>query len=252
MKNILIYTIIISIFSFNSFAQKTKVSRIDEKIGSSPKDPDSLIEAKSGSTLTIKSYRVEEKINSRFGGSTIIYEVTDLKLINNNDLGPNNTRVITPLYKDEEQPSNKHKSNRNKIEPININLTTQKLTEVKVPIQNQLKIDIKELLDQYDTQKTSDNSKITKKYVYIHLIKTYEKIAAKGYKSIEIFQKLGDTYFFDEQYSKAAKWYRELFEMTTNLEPEYYDHYIHSLTVIGEKEKANEIKKKRQELFGAN
>lgn len=254
MKNIFIYIIMISIFSFHSFAQKTKVSPIDDKIGTSQKNPDSLIEVKSTSSVTIKSYRVEENINMKFGGSTMTYEVTDLNLINKYDLGPNNTRVITPRYKEVDQPvqENKKITTINEIEPIDVNRTIPNFKDSKIPIQNQLKITIKELLKPSEEKKVTDSTKSAKKYVYVHLIKTYERIAEKGYKSVEIFQKLGDTYFFDEQYEKAAKWYGELFAMNTNLGSEYYDRYAYSLKATGQKEKASEIIKKRNQLFGFN
>ncbi|MES2573748.1 MAG: hypothetical protein V4572_02285 [Bacteroidota bacterium] len=248
MKNIFIYIII---FSFHSFAQKTKESGIDKQLGNTQKDPDTLIEGKSVSTVTIKSYRVEENINMKFGGSTMTYEVTDLNLVNQSDLGPNNTRVITPRYKDigqsDTNQADKKIVAKNTIEPINLNFK-----EAKFPIEYQLKTTIKESSKPYEADKVIDSTQKSKKYVYIHLIKTYERIAAKGYKSIEIFQKLGDTYFYDEQYTKAAKWYGELFAMTTNLDSEYYDRYAYSLKVIGEKDKAGEIIKKRNQLFGFN
>ena len=40
---------------------------------------------------------------------------------------------------------------------------------------------------------------------------------------------------------KAAKWYGELFAMTTDLDAIYYDQYAKSLYAIGENEKANYI-----------
>ena len=64
----------------------------------------------------------------------------------------------------------------------------------------------------------------------------------KGTKSIEIFQKLGDAYFFESDYVKAVKWYSELFKMTTNLESEYFERYAYSLRALGNTAKAEEIK----------
>ncbi len=60
------------------------------------------------------------------------------------------------------------------------------------------------------------------------------------------------AYFCDGEYAKAAKWYRELFKMTTSLDSEYYDRFLYSLATIGEKDKANEIIKKRNQLSGMN
>lgn len=79
------------------------------------------------------------------------------------------------------------------------------------------------------------------RYAYVDAIKTYERIAAKGYKSVEMFQKLGNAYYFNAELEKAAKWYGELFAMTQDVEPEYYYRYSQSLKSIGEYGKADEM-----------
>ncbi len=81
-------------------------------------------------------------------------------------------------------------------------------------------------------------------YDYIDAIKTYEKVAEKGYKSVDMFQKIGNSYYFNAELDKAAKWYGELFAMTSDLEPEYFYRYAQSLKSIGENDKANEIMEK--------
>jgi outer membrane protein OmpA-like peptidoglycan-associated protein/tetratricopeptide (TPR) repeat protein len=78
-------------------------------------------------------------------------------------------------------------------------------------------------------------------YAYIDAIKTYERVAEKGYKSADMFQKLGNAYYFNAEYDKAARWYGELFAMTSDLEPEYYYRYGQSLKAIGQNDKANEM-----------
>jgi TolA-binding protein len=84
--------------------------------------------------------------------------------------------------------------------------------------------------------------KINDKYAYVDVIKTYERIAEKGYKSVDLFKKLGDSYYHNAELDKAEKWYCELFAMnTTDLEPEYYYQYAMSLKYIGQNDKANEI-----------
>lgn len=80
-----------------------------------------------------------------------------------------------------------------------------------------------------------------KKYVYVDVIKTYERVAEKGYKSIDMFQKLGNSYYSNTELDKAARWYCELFAMTTNFESVYYYRYAESLKSIGQNEKAKEI-----------
>ncbi|MFV8328454.1 flagellar motor protein MotB [Flavobacterium sp. ZS1P14] len=84
--------------------------------------------------------------------------------------------------------------------------------------------------------------KINDKYAYVDVIKTYERVAEKGYKSVDLFKKLGDSYYQNAELDKAAKWYCELFAMnTTDLEPEYYYQYATSLKYIGQNDTANEI-----------
>lgn len=90
----------------------------------------------------------------------------------------------------------------------------------------------------YITDKVSD------KYVYVDAIKIYEKVAAKGYKSIDLFQKLGNSSFSNFKLEKAAKWYGELFALTLDLDPVYYYRYAESLRFICENEKAEAIMEK--------
>ncbi|MGO4819758.1 OmpA family protein [Flavobacterium sp. W22_SRS_FP1] len=85
-------------------------------------------------------------------------------------------------------------------------------------------------------------------YSYIDAIKTYERVAEKGYKSVDMFQKLGNSYYFNADLEQSAKWYGELFAMTSEVQPVYYFRYSQSLKVIGENDKANEMLKKFSEL----
>lgn len=82
---------------------------------------------------------------------------------------------------------------------------------------------------------------VQKKYVFIDTIKTYERVAEKGYKSIDMFKKMGDGYFLNSQLDKAVRWYCELFNMTNKLESEYYFRYSESLKSIGDIEEADKI-----------
>jgi hypothetical protein len=78
-----------------------------------------------------------------------------------------------------------------------------------------------------------------KKYVYVDVIKTYERVALKGYKSIDMFEKIANSYYINLNMVKAADWYCELFALTSDLEPEYYYRYGQSLKAIGQNDKAN-------------
>lgn len=67
---------------------------------------------------------------------------------------------------------------------------------------------------------------------YIDAIKTYEKVAAKGYKSVDLFQKLGNSYYFNAKLKEANKWYTELFAMGEQVDPEYYYRYAQTLKAV--------------------
>ncbi|MBG6112180.1 tetratricopeptide (TPR) repeat protein [Flavobacterium sp. CG_9.10] len=94
-------------------------------------------------------------------------------------------------------------------------------------------------------------NKINDKYAYIDVLKTYERVAEKGYKSVDLFQKLGNSYYSYAELDKAAKWYGELFAMTSDLEPKYYNQYAQSLIFIGQKGKADEILEKLKQKLEA-
>ena len=89
--------------------------------------------------------------------------------------------------------------------------------------------------------KTTTADKKYDSYAYIKAVSTYERVAEKGYKSEDMFQKLGNSYYFNGELDKAAKWYGELFAMNANQESEYCYRYAQSLKAIGQTDKANEM-----------
>ncbi len=89
--------------------------------------------------------------------------------------------------------------------------------------------------ENYVTNKTGE------KYAYVDVTRTYEKVAAKGYKSIDLFQKLGNSSYAICNLDKAAKWYGELFAMTYDLDQMYYYRYAESLRFISQNEKADAV-----------
>ncbi|OOG68578.1 OmpA family protein [Flavobacterium sp. A45] len=91
--------------------------------------------------------------------------------------------------------------------------------------------------------KVSNADKKYDNYAYIDAIKTYERIAGKGYQSPDMYQKLGNAYFFNSELDKAANWYSQLFTLTTNVDPVYYYRYAYCLRSIGDNEKANQMLK---------
>lgn len=224
-NNILLYITIASVFSFYCFAQKTKVSLADKKMKSTQITRHTLSKRIPNPVRTVKVYHVKENINMKFGGYTTTYNVSDSSLINTYDLGPNNTRVVTPRFEKEVQPPDYH---------------MKIITDTVKPTLNPYNLGV------------TDSSKKHDGYAYIFMIKIYERVAEKGYKSVDIFQKLGNAYYYNSEMDKAAKWYDKLFAMTSDLEPEYYYRYAHSLKAIGQNDKANEMLGKFNQLSRNN
>lgn len=103
---------------------------------------------------------------------------------------------------------------------------------------------------QKDAEKNANNK--YEQYAYINAIKTYERIAKKGYKSVEMFKKLGNSYYFNAELELAGKWYDELFSMTQDVEPEYFYRYAHTLKATGNYAKADKMLLKFSEKSGTD
>ncbi|WP_264549820.1 OmpA family protein [Flavobacterium sp. N2820] len=91
--------------------------------------------------------------------------------------------------------------------------------------------------------KTADKKYDT--YSYIDAIEIYEKVAEKGYKSVDLFQKLGNAYYFNGELDKASKWYGDLFALNQEVDAEYYFRYAQALKSQENYTKSNEY----MELF---
>lgn len=78
-------------------------------------------------------------------------------------------------------------------------------------------------------------------YAYIDAIQTYERLAAKGYQSVEMFEKLGNAYYFNSDFEKAAQSYEKLYQLQSELAPEYFYRYAQSLKATGKEKEAATI-----------
>lgn len=78
-------------------------------------------------------------------------------------------------------------------------------------------------------------------FQYEDAIVTYEKVAKKGYKSVELLSKLGDSYYFQSKLKEANKWYNDLFSLKKKLNSEYYFRYAQTLKAVGNYKKADEM-----------
>ena len=73
------------------------------------------------------------------------------------------------------------------------------------------------------------------KFAYVDAQKVFEKVVENGYASLEIFQKLGDSYYFNSDYYNAAKWYSQLMDnYGKEVDSEYYFRYAQALKAISE------------------
>lgn len=217
MKNYALFFIAIgSAFSFNCLAQSNDGIVKTAKASNTQL----LSEMTSSNNLAVVSYHVEERINMNFGGRITTYNVPTLDMINNNNLGENNTRVVTPKYG----------KVRNKVVPIA--LTNVIETKSKIEI---ISTDVKLLkVDQLASERKKD-------FVSIDVVGTYERIMDKGYKSFDMLLKVADKHFFEGNLVLAAKWYTELFNTNPDLEAVYYYRFAQSLLATGQIAKGNEM-----------
>jgi outer membrane protein OmpA-like peptidoglycan-associated protein/tetratricopeptide (TPR) repeat protein len=78
---------------------------------------------------------------------------------------------------------------------------------------------------------------------YVDAISIYENVAKKGFKSPDLFQKLGDANYFNANLKEANKWYAELFALNQKVDSEYYYRYAQTLKSVGDYTKADEYLK---------
>ncbi|UYW01924.1 OmpA family protein [Flavobacterium agricola] len=74
---------------------------------------------------------------------------------------------------------------------------------------------------------------------FVDVIAVYEKVAADGYESADLFQKLADSYYFNGDYANAAKYYQKLLVLDANQAPEYFYRNAITLKSLGEYEKSD-------------
>jgi len=90
-------------------------------------------------------------------------------------------------------------------------------------------------------KKEIKGNKQYEKYAYIDVIKTYERIYKKGYKSPETLHKIGNAYYFNAELEKANKWYSELYASNPKQETEFYFRFVQTLKATKDYQKADAI-----------
>lgn len=220
MKNIEIFCFLLTcIFSSNSWAQNTAIVLNDIKLSATQSNILMMKDKTHTPNRRIKYYHVEEITTMKFGGYKTVYDVSNPKLIRTYDLGTNSKRIVTPVFVDGDQ-----------LEKSILNSDT--------------------LLRSSNPSKIlfSDAPKKTDSYASIDVIKTYERVAEKGFESLDMIKKLANSYFFNDEFDKAEKYYTKIFAKTTDIEPEYYYRYSITLKSVGKMEKSNEYLKKFNQL----
>lgn len=66
-------------------------------------------------------------------------------------------------------------------------------------------------------------------YAFIDAREAYLKVAEEGYQSVDLFSRLGDSYYFTADYVNAAKWYGALYNYSQDIDSEYLYRYALSL-----------------------
>ncbi len=89
-------------------------------------------------------------------------------------------------------------------------------------------------------------------YAYINAIEIYEEVAAEGYKSKELFEKLGNAYYFNADLINASKWYAELFKLGEEVDPEYYFRYAQTLKAEKRYEESDQKMQEFNKLTGSD
>lgn len=81
---------------------------------------------------------------------------------------------------------------------------------------------------------------------YIKTTQVLLKVANKGYESADLFQKLGNAFYFNNKMEEASHWYGKLMDLNENIDSEYYFRYAQALKYI---EKYNESDKWMQKFY---
>lgn len=266
-NTIIVLIILIGLYSFSGYSQTSKVY--------------STIETKN-----VIYYEVKEIVNMKFGGTTTSYTVSDLSLINKNDLGPNNIRIITPIYKNEDfTRKNYYVETKNLNPEPGANPRENNLTEIKIEskkieiaenthiepeslaiaLQNIIKPEPVEVVKPVKVVKTIEvvkavepakpieivkNAPTREKvdHININVMDIYERVAEKGYQSIYMYKLLANYFFFKNEMEKAAKWYEELFAMTTDLDPVFLYRFGDALRKTGKTQRGEALIEKFNQL----
>lgn len=245
MKKIIVIVLITILNTLSSYYGYSQVRKVYSKI----------------ETKNVLYYKVEEIVKMTFGGTTTRYTVSDLSLISKVDLGPDNIRIITPIYKDERYKKKYYVEVKDLNKGLEKNREPTSLLEIsiesgKIEISDNAELEQESLalvigkivkIEPAPVLKSEPQGE-KRDFILINVVDVYERVLEKGYKSVFMFKKVADYYYFKDQMEKAAKWYGELFEMTNDLEPMYYYRFGTTLIKTGKTQKGNTMIEKFNQL----
>ncbi|WP_062062629.1 OmpA family protein [Aquimarina longa] len=81
-------------------------------------------------------------------------------------------------------------------------------------------------------------------FAYIDAINAYEKITRNGNGTLEVYQNLADSYFFNSDFESAAKWYQEMINTNEEISFEHYFRAAQSFKYLKNYDLANSFMKK--------
>ncbi|TCK66800.1 outer membrane protein OmpA-like peptidoglycan-associated protein [Winogradskyella wandonensis] len=85
-------------------------------------------------------------------------------------------------------------------------------------------------------------------FAYVKTSNVLLRVAENGYRSPEMLQQLANSFYFQNKMKEAARWYGELFKLTTDVDSEYYFRYALALKGVQNYEASDEWMEKFNEL----
>ena len=89
------------------------------------------------------------------------------------------------------------------------------------------------------------------RYAFIDAREVYLEVAEAGYKSENLFKKLGDSYYFNGDLPKSVKWYEELYKLKEGkLEEDYLFRYAMALKSAQRYDESDEMMLEFEKIKG--
>lgn len=107
-----------------------------------------------------------------------------------------------------------------------VNINAQESQDIKIP----------------KAKDTKKGDKAFENLSYVDAREAYLKVHEKGFKSANLYEKLGDSYYFTADYNNAEKWYNELYNLEGEAtKPEYLYRYGLTLKTLKNYDKSDEL-----------